>query len=79
MYPFGGFSYNCVNLVNPVHESDKFRSTSRHSNHRQLDSLATRPNVCALSWSRQRVSVVSRLFLLSTHRPGLEVRQHDDQ
>ena len=23
MYPFGGFSFNRVNLVNPLHESDK--------------------------------------------------------
>ena len=28
VFPSGGFSLNCVNFVNPLHEPDKFGSTS---------------------------------------------------
>ena len=51
----------------------------RHSNNRQYGFLATRPNLCALSWSRQCVSMELGMFLLSARTAELEVRRDDDK
>ena len=57
MYPFGGFSYSIVNLVNPVHESDKL-SIRRSCN--------TSKFVCC-SGHIKKMSVVLGMSLLSAH------------
>ena len=51
----------------------------RRANGRQRGFLATHPNLCAWSWSRQGNSVELGMFLLSERRAELEVERDDDK
>ena len=79
MYPFGGFSFNNVNFVNPVHESDKFRF------HVDIPAVVNTfflqfVQICvSCSGHVIVISVELGMFLLSARRGELEVQCDDDR
>ena len=77
--PFGGFSFNDVNFVNPVYESVLINFDSRpHSTNHLYVFHAIHPDLCEWPWSHQGIPVDYGMFL-STHRVELEDHCDDDR